>query len=307
MSITENEIQPDYIFRINKVLKFIDVNLDSNLTLETVSKVALFSPFHFHRIFKAITNETLNSYISRRRIEKSASILMHKKEVSITELSLQYGFTSNTSFTRAFKKFYGVSPTEFRKQSPSKFSKISQVESKNGQENLVFEKYICNINNLKKWIEMNAKIEIKETPELQLASITQIGVDGIEHVFERLIKWAIPKGLMNLPETKLARIFHDSFKITAPNKVRMSICLLTNETFKKEGEVKLETIKKTRCIVARFEIAPINFEKSWCSLFIWMNENGYKKAEQNPFEIYHNDFRTHPENKCIVDLHIPIE
>jgi len=190
--------------------------------------VALFSPFHFHRIFKAITNETLNAYITRLRIEKTASILMRQKEVSISELSLQYGFTSNASFTRAFKKFYGISPTEFRKQSPSKFSKISQTESKNGQENSIFEKYICNINNLKNWIKMNAKIEVKDIPELKLASITQIGVDGIEHAFERLIKWAIPKGLMNNSETKLARIFHDSFKITAPNKVRMSICLLTN-------------------------------------------------------------------------------
>ncbi len=307
MSNSENEIQPDYIFRINKVLKFIENNLDANLTLETVSRIALFSPFHFHRIFKAITSETLNSYITRTRIEKAASVLMRKKNVPISELSLQYGFTSNASFTRVFKKFYGVSPTAFRKQSPSKFSKISQIESKNRQENLVFEKYICNINNLKKWIEMNAKIEIKETPELKLASITQIGVDGIEHAFERLIKWAISKGLMNHPETKLARVFHDSFKITAPNKVRMSISLLTNETFKAEGEIKLETIKKGKCIVSRFEISPNDFETSWCSLFIWMNENGYTKAEQNPFEIYHNDFRTHPENKCIVDFYIPIE
>ncbi|MFI1771179.1 AraC family transcriptional regulator [Thalassobellus citreus] len=307
MSNSENDIQPDYIFRINKALKFIDANLDSNLTLDKVSKVALFSPFHFHRIFKAITNETLNSYITRIRLEKTASVLIRKKDVSISELSLQYGFTSNTSFTRAFKKFYGVSPSEFRKQSPSKFSKIRQVESKNGQENLVFEKYICNINNLKQWIEMNAKIEIKETPELKLVSITQIGVDGIEHTFERLKKWAIPKGFMNNPEAKLVRIFHDSFKITASNKVRMSIGLLTNELFNNEGEIILETIKKGKCIVARFEITPNNFETSWSSLFIWMNENGYKKASQNPFEIYHNDFRTHPKNICIVDFYIPIE
>ena len=112
---------------------------------------------------------------------------------------------------------------------------------------------------------------------------------------------------MKNSETKMARIFHDSFKITDPDKVRMSICVLTNEPFVLEGEIDSGIIRKSKCIVGRFEITPDDFEKSWSSLFIWMNENGYKKAEENPFEIYHNDFREHAENKCIVDLHIPIE
>ncbi|MGB5817955.1 MAG: AraC family transcriptional regulator [Saonia sp.] len=307
MIITENEIEKDYIRRINWALKFIDDNLDSELSLETVSKIALYSPFHFHRIFKAVIGETLNSYIIRRRIEKTASVLMHKKETNITELSLQYGFNSNSSFTRAFKKFYGVSPSEFKKQNPSRFSKISKVQSKNGQENQIFEKYICNIDNHLNWIKMNAKIEIKEMPKLNLAGITHLGTNGIENAFERLTKWANTKGLLQHPETKMARVFYDSFKITAPDKVRMSICLLTNEPLEVGGEINRVTIHKGKCIVGSFEITPNDFEKSWSGLFIWMNENGYKKREENPFEIYHNDFRKHPENKFIVDLYIPIE
>lgn len=154
---------------------------------------------------------------------------------------------------------------------------------------------------------MNANIEIKETPELNFASITHVGVNGIENAFERLIKWAKPKGLMEYPETRMARIFHDSFKITEPDNVRMSICMLVNEPFVTEGEINNATIKKGKCIVGRFEIIPNDFEKSWSSLFVWMNENGYKKAEENPFEIYQNDFREHPENKFIVDMYIPIK
>ncbi len=307
MTLPKNEITKDYIKRINLALHFIDDHLDAELSLESIAEVAHYSPFHFHRIFKAIIGETLNSYINRRRIEKTASVLLHKQEVSITELCLQYGFTSNSSFTRAFKKFYGVSPSQFRKLRPSEFSKISKVESKNGQKNLIFEKYICNINNHLNWIKMNATIEIKETPELNFASITHIGVQGIENAFDRLIRWAVPKGLMENPEAKMGRIFHDSFKITAPDKVRMSICLLTNEPFAVEGEISAVTIKKGKCIVGHFEITPNDFEKSWSGLFVWMNDNGYKKAEENPFEIYHNDFRKHPEHKFIVDLYIPIQ
>lgn len=295
----------DYIKRINAILLFIDENLDSKLSLETVANIGFYSPFHFHRIFKAITNEPLNSYITRKRIEKTASILLHQKNVSITELSLQYGFNSNSSFTRTFKKFYGLSPSEFRKSKP-KYSKIRQVESKNGQEKSNFEEYICNINNLINWIKMNAKIEIKEMPKLELAFITQIGHHGLENAYAKLIQWAAPKGLLT-KDSKMATIYHDSYKITEPEKVRMSACLILNEKTDVSGEIGLTTIEKGKFIVGHFEIGLDEFEKSWTGLFIWMNENGYKKADRNPFEIYHNNFNEHPEKKAIVDFYIPIE
>lgn len=300
-------IRKDYIRSIDLALNFIDNNLDSKtLTLENISKKALYSPFHFHRIFKAITGEPLNAYIIRRRVEKSASALIHKNHISITEISLAFGFSSNSSFTRAFKNFYGMSPSQFRKKNSNTFSKIRKIDSKKGQETLITEKYICNINNYLNWIKMNATIEIKEVPDLQFASITHIGVNGIEDVFHRLIKWATPKGLMKSPEAKMARIFHDSFKITSPDKVRMSVSLLTKEPFKPEDEVSATTIKPRKCIVGRFEILPKDFEQAWTGLFIWMSDNGYKKADINPFEIYQNDSREHPEKKFIVDLYIPI-
>ena len=74
----EEKIQADYRNRINKVFVYIDENLQSKLSLEELSDIACFSPFHFHRVFKTITNETLNEYVTRRRIEKSALDLMHK-------------------------------------------------------------------------------------------------------------------------------------------------------------------------------------------------------------------------------------
>lgn len=305
MTTIDKEIQADYRNRINRVFEFIDENLESDLSLNTVSGIAFFSPFHFHRIFKFVTEETLNEYVTRRRIEKSASDLLHKNNTA-TEIAHKYGFSDNSSYSRAFKKYFGVSPTEFKKQNPNRYSKIRQLKSKNGQEYPDYEKYICIITNLKKWTEMNAKIDIKQTPELYLAGVTHVGVNGIENAFEKLTKWAIPRGFLKDSEAKMGRIFYDSFKITAPDKVRMSIFLITNAPFKTEGEINKLTINKGKCIVGRFEITPHEFEKSWTSLFLWMNENGCKKNAEHPFEIYHNDYREHPENKFIVDLYIPI-
>ena len=302
----KSTLQIEYITRIDQVLRFIDENLDSDLSLEALAPIANYSAFHFHRIFKQIAGESLNIYILRKRIEKMASVLMYQPVISVTELSLQYGFNSNSSFTRAFKKYYGVSPTEFRRQMPSRFSKIRQIESKNRQVDQVFEEYICNINDLKNWIKMNAKIEIKEFAPLKLACVSTIGVQGISNAYQELLKWAVPKNLLEKENTKIMTIYHDSFKVTAPEKVRMSACISVGEEEKAEGKIHLTTLKPGKCMVAYFEISVADFEKSWSSLFVWMNEQGYQKAEGNPFEIYYNDFREDPNEIAKVDFCIPI-
>jgi AraC family transcriptional regulator len=293
-------MKEEYIKRINKVLTFIDENLDSELSLQSISNVACYSPFHLHRLFKAITNETLNSYIIRKRIESAAIILVHKREISVTEISLKYGFTSNSIFSRAFKKVYGQSPSEFRKSNFNNFSKIGKV-------NPLTEEYVCNINNLKNWIKLNAQIELIELPQKYLTYVTQIGEKGIENSFQRILNWAKPTGIFADSDTKFCRVFHDSFKVTNVQKVRMSIGILTNQAASvKVSDLGLKTIEKGKFIVGHFTIEPTEFEKAWNGLYIWMNENGYNKADRFPFEIYHNNFNEHPEKKCMVDLCIPI-
>jgi AraC family transcriptional regulator len=153
---------------------------------------------------------------------------------------------------------------------------------------------------------MNTTIKIKELPKMDWAFITQTGAEGLDATFNKLLQWATPKGLVTT-NLKMGRIYHDSFKTTEPDKVRMSACLLLQEPVPTNGEIGLTTTQNGKHIVGHFEINPQDFGKSWQSLFLWMNENGYKKADQNPFEIIHNNYHEHPEKRCIVDLCIPIE
>ncbi|HNB81854.1 MAG TPA: AraC family transcriptional regulator, partial [Chitinophagaceae bacterium] len=108
-------MKDEYLKRINTVLTYIDENLDKELSLQTVARVAYYSPFHLHRLFKAITNEPLNSYIIRKRIERTAMMLIHNKEHTVAEIAEKYGFKNDSTFSRTFKKIYGLSPSSFRK------------------------------------------------------------------------------------------------------------------------------------------------------------------------------------------------
>lgn len=299
----EHDIQTDYKLRVNRVFDYIENNLDADLSLAVLAEIGHFSPFHFHRVFKAITNETVNEYVTRKRLEKAALDLIHRSE-GIAEIARSYGFNDNSTFTRAFKKFYNTNPTEFRKEHPHRFSKIRQLESKNGQTYPDREKYLRGIDRLKHWIDMNAKIKVEEMPAMELAYVSCTGPENMPAAYQSLIRWATPKGLME--EAKLVTIYYDSFKVTEASKVRMSACLQLNEAVQPEGEIGLITIESGKYIVGSFEISMHEYEQSWTGLFVWMNENGYKKADREPFEIYHNDFNKHPEKKAIVDFCIPI-
>ncbi len=153
---------------------------------------------------------------------------------------------------------------------------------------------------------MNAKIEIKEMPKMILAYVLSIGPQNLENAYGKLIQWATLQGLMN-DQTKMATIYHDSFRDTEADRVRMSASILLNQPVETDGEIGMTAIDPGKFIVGSFEIGLNEFEKSWKGLFLWMSENGYKKADRNPFEIYHNNFNEHPEGKAIVDFYIPIE
>lgn len=142
-------------------------------------------------------------------------------------------------------------------------------------------------------------------PKMDLAYVSCIGSENLETAYQKLIEWATPKGLMN-EQAKLLTIFFNSFKTTPANKVQMSACLILNKPVETKGEIKLTSIEEGKCIVGSFEIGINEFPKSWVGMFKWMNENEYQKADKSPFEIYHNNFKEHPEKKCIVDFCIPI-
>src|SRR5215467_6244799 len=102
----------EYARRINRVIDYIRDNLDCTVTLEELAKVACFSEFHFHRIFSAVSGETLNNFTNRLRLEKAARLLRYSDR-SLTDIALDCGFSSSATFSRAFRSGYDTSPSQF--------------------------------------------------------------------------------------------------------------------------------------------------------------------------------------------------
>ena len=108
----KTQYRKEYISRINRVIDYIEKNLDKELNLEKLASEAHFSPFHFHRIFSAFNGETLNNFIKRVRIEKCASSILNDEETPISEIAYKYGFNSISVFSRSFKEHFDISASE---------------------------------------------------------------------------------------------------------------------------------------------------------------------------------------------------
>jgi len=105
--------QKEYIKKFHDVLAYIDAHYMEDLCLEDISASIGFSKYHFSRLFKQYTNFTFCDYLNYRRI-KAAENLLCKNDLTVTEVALQSGFSSISTFNRLFKQLKGCSPREFR-------------------------------------------------------------------------------------------------------------------------------------------------------------------------------------------------
>ena len=100
---------------IENVIKYIKENLTSDLSLNAVASYASLSPIHFHNCFKVATGKTLQEYVEEQRIKKSAGLLV-STDLTLTEISYECGFSSQSYFSYAFKRKKKMTPREYEKE-----------------------------------------------------------------------------------------------------------------------------------------------------------------------------------------------
>src|SRR4051812_16814781 len=105
----------NYQARMQRVLDHVDQHLDGELDLETVSRVAAFSKFHFHRQFMATFGLSVHRYVQLARLKRASHRLASKDAQSVPEVAMEAGYDAPDAFARAFRRRFGQSPSSFRK------------------------------------------------------------------------------------------------------------------------------------------------------------------------------------------------
>lgn len=111
-NITTNK-QHEYVEKFIKVCNYINDHCTEEITVDQLANIAGFSRFHFARLFKQFTNVSYYDYLTQKRIEHAEKLLI-TPDISVTEVAMQSGFNSLSTFNRVFKNLKNCTPSEYK-------------------------------------------------------------------------------------------------------------------------------------------------------------------------------------------------
>jgi AraC family transcriptional regulator len=316
-------MRAEYVARINRVIDHIEANLGSTLALDDLAEVAAFSPYHFHRIFKAMVGENLAAFIRRRRVEKAASLLLSNPSRPITQVALECGFSSPAAFARVFRESFGMSASDWIRAGGAVDSKNREGERNEGQQvrkpRQATPPAIRILDPVtRNWLwrlSMNAgeaRVEVRSVPEMHVAYLRHIGPYAGDNalfgrLFGRLFSWAGPRGLIGA-DTKVVSIYEDDPDITDEERLRVDVALSVPVGTSTDGEIGTRTIPAGTYAVGHFEILPREYSEAWQTMMgQWLPESGWQCGDGPCLEMYLNQPGDDPEATHIVELYVPVK
>jgi AraC family transcriptional regulator len=289
----------NYHARMQRVLDYIHQHLDSDLDLETTSRVAAFSKFHFHRQFMATFGLSAHRYVQLARLKHASHRLADKNAQSVTEIAMDAGYDAPDAFARAFRRRLGQSPSSFRKSPDwapwlAAFGPLDNARSKLMQITYTYD-----------------DVTIRDVPPTPVAILEHRGDRAtLGDTFQRFIAWRKAAGLS--PETSPTFMVFRSERIPAvPADYSMDICVGTDQPIEaNDAQVKAGVIPGGRCAVLRVANgASNNMEPEGLFLYRdWLPASG---EETRDFPVYSKRwlsfFPDVPVHEVVAELFLPLK
>jgi AraC family transcriptional regulator len=278
----------NYVMRINTIVEYINNHLDEDMDLKKLAEMSHFSIYHFHRIFRGFTHETLAAYITRNRVERAAYMLRYTN-LSIEAIAYNVGFEFHSSLSRAFKQFYNISPAAYR----------------NNRDYSIIER-------VKKEPEVNTNLIYPRLVKLECKNVIYIHLIGAYNVLNHPKIWeqlqAYAKEQNIYPnEVEYIGIYHDDISVTETDKLRSDICLSINKPVKACGKIGVKTIPRGKYAVFLYE-GPFNSMSAiYDAIFAnWLPNSGYEVRDLPLYEKYLTDPSKTGIDKLKTEVYLPI-
>ena len=265
-----------YPARVQRVVEYLAEHLDDTLTLDTLARVAHFSPYHFHRIYRGLLGETITDTVRRLRLHRSAVELLDR-DISIERVARRAGYSSQAAFTRAFHSEYGEPPARYRgvhgATNPTAYA-----------------------------------VEMIDLPVLRVAAVQQRGdYQFSSKAFERLMTAAATTGLLG-PATRTIGIFNGDPVVVPPEELITMACITVPDEWQPSGDLVEAHIAGGRYarIVHVGSYAELKTAYDWLYQ-TWLPESGEEPRDLPCVEEYLNDARQVAPKDLETAVMMPLE
>lgn len=280
-----------YKKRIKRVCDYIQIHLDKDITVSELSDVAALSKHHFHRIFSAFTGVNIVKYIQLLRLKRASYQLAFEHELKVIDIAMDAHFYSPEAFSRAFKRSFNQTPSEFRKF----------PDRENWHKKLEF-------SIPKGDIKMDVQIVTKN--EENIAYLSHIGApDRILETAAEFIEWRKETGLSPVKSSNTYGIPHAGPELVSPEKFRFDLCgTIERDVPKNKQGVKTSVIPAGRCAVFRHKGSHYQIRDVVCSLYSeWLPESSEETRDFPVYFHYLNFIHEVNENDLITDIYLPLK
>ncbi len=285
-------MQNDSILRINQAIDYIYRHLDRNLTVEEIAAHCRFSKYYFGRIFKSITHQSIYAFVKRVKLE-SAAFKLRSTRKPITEIGIEIGLTPS-NFASAFKEFFGMSPSEFRKT-----RRIPEKDT--------YRAVTDHLNSLKKqgnsYDAIHSRMFIRRIGPMNLEYQRFIGnyLQGLRREWESFRLEMSRKHILD-ENTRFIGISYDDPLIADENRCIYDLCVGVD----KISDINIHRIEAGTYACWEFFGAQENLIKAFNEIFaFWLPFCDYALDERLCLEVYRSGMDE--QGRIHLDICIPIQ
>ena len=274
----------------NDVMNYVYKYIDTNINIDELCLELNVSKFHLHRIFKDEFGKNIYESIKSIRLQKASNLLITNKYSTITDISKMTGYSSQTSFLRAFKQRFNMTPKEWKNGGYKEYS------------NKIVQK-ITNQNDNTNFFDITPTIV--KMPEIKGYYIRHQGYDrSIKQTWQKLQTWIYTN---DIKEYKQMALHHDNPIITPLEECQyIAIVSLENDELK---DVTLPCLIIPKGIYAKFSLSGKYGDVikliQWVYHY-WLIDSGYETTTNPSYTIYHKNHFLSLDEEFVLDYYLPI-
>ena len=276
--------QQGYEKRISRVLDYIHSNPAGDLSLDALADVAAMSRFHWHRIFRGLTGETVAEAVRRIRMQRAATWLVQTNR-PLKDVARDSGYATTNSFARTFQQCYGLTPSAFRK-SGALTAPLSATLKGNHR---MFD------------------VQITNNPERRVLGVPHRGpYTDIARSFAKLGEIVGANDLMG-DARGMVGVYYDDPSAVAADALRSHAGLIFDDQIALPKGLEEVRLPAGKTAMLRFTGPYSGLPAAYDYLYgVWLPASGLEAANAPAFEVYLNTpMDTSPED-LITELHLPV-